>query len=477
MKNLAKNYIYNLVYQLIFVISPLITMPFLSRSLGAAGVGQYSYAYSLTCYFTILATLGCDIYGRREISYLKEQKKERTIKFWSIELIKIISTLIVLIIYVIFSLNNDNRTLLLILIFHLINVPLNIGWFYQGIEQFKSITIRGIFLKLTELLFVLAFIKTPNDLNLYVFGMSFISFITFLVLWIGLKKELVKVSKKDIKIKSDLKDCLILFLPAIATSVYTLLDKTMIGVITENYLENGYYEQAQKINIVLLKIVLALGLVLMPKIAFSFKKNEHNEVKKYISISLRYVYLIATPIAFGLICLSDLFVPWFFGEDFLEVTKLLKISGFILIFQGIEDVLGVQYLVNVNRQREYITSLFIGALVNFILNLLLIPKLHAFGALIASLLGQILIVTIQFLLVKKEFNIFDMIKLSKNYVISSSLMLITLLLSNNLSSNIINTFIIFVIASTIYIVALIILKDEMVIKIKNTLIKKLKHTN
>lgn len=460
-KKITKNYIYNLIQQILLVISPVITIPFLSRSLGADGIGQYSYAYALTSYFALVATLGCDVYGRREISYVKDNMEERSKKFWSIQIIKTISALIVIVAYLIFSSFNPNKVLLYILIFHLINVPLNIGWFYQGIEKFKKITIRSFILKITELLFVIFFIHKPSDLILYVFGSSFINFLAFFVLWIDLKEDIKLIPLKQINIKKDFKECMVFFLPSIATSIYTLLDKTMLGILTGNYLENGYYEQAQKINVVLLKVVLALGIVLLPQIASSFKKGDTSSVQKFIKKSGRYVFLIAIPIAFGLLCISNTFVPWFFGDGFNKVSNLLKLSGFVLIVQGIDDVLGMQYLVSVGRQKEYIISLFSGAAVNFICNMILIPKFAAVGAVIASLIGECIIVLVQVIFVKNEINLIEFFKQSKNYIIASAMMMIMLPFVKNFDANIISTIIIGVIGCCIYAISLLILKDEM----------------
>lgn len=474
-KKITKNYIYNLINQILLVISPVVTMPFLSRSLGVEAIGEYSYAYSLTSYFVLLATLGCDIYGRREISYVKDDIEQRSKKFWNIQIIKIVSTILVVFIYVIFSNFNTNRILLFILVFHLINVPLNIGWFYQGIEEFKKITIRGFFLKIIDLLFVILFIHKPDDLVLYVFGSSFINFLAFFVLWIDIKKYVKFVPLKFLHPTKDLKDSIVFFLPAIATSIYTLLDKTMLGLITGNYVENGYYEQAQKINVILLRVVLALGTVLLPRIANAYKKNDFNSIKKDIYKSARYVFFISIAIAFGLICISDLFVPWFFGEEFNKVSTLLKISGFILIFQGLEDVFGMQYLVSIGKQKQYIISLFIGAFTNFICNLILIPKFQSEGALIASLIGEIIIVSTQIIMIKGKLEIKKIIFSCKNYLISGIAMCIPLLIIQRyLNANIIDTFLVIFLGVGIYFGLLLVLKDEIVLKYITVIRKKLK---
>ncbi len=468
-KKITKNYIYNLIQQVLLVISPVITIPFLSRSLGAEGIGQYSYAFALTNYFTLIATLGCDVYGRREISYVKDSIEERSKKFWSIQIIKTICTFFVIITYLIFSSFNSNKVLLYILIFHLINVPLNIGWFYQGIEKFKKITIRSFILKIAELLFVILCIHKPSDLNLYVFGSSFINFLAFLVLWIDIKQDVKVVPIKLSTVKEDLRHCIVFFLPSIATSIYTLLDKTMLGFLTGNYSENGFYEQAQKINIILLRIVLAFGIVLLPQIASSFKNGEIKAVQNYIKKSGRYVFFIAFPIAFGLLCISNTFVPWFFGEGFNEVSNLLKLSGFILIVQGIDDVFGMQYLVSVGRQKEYIISLFSGAAINFICNLILIPKFAAIGAIIASFIGECVIIFVQIMYIRKNINLKQFFEQAKNYILASFAMLIMIPFIKEIYSTVINTIIIGIIGGMIYITVLIILRDEMVMRVLSTI--------
>lgn len=480
--NVKKNYFYNLAYQVLLVVSPIITMPFLSRSLGVNGIGEYSYAYSIISYFVLVATFGFDIYGRREISYYKDDIKKRTEKFISVQLIKTIFTLLTLVCYIIFSMFNANKILLLLLVFHLLNVPLNISWFFQGIEEFKKITMRGFLLKLIELAFVIFFIKKPSDLNLYVFGSSFIAFITFFALWSDIKKYICKTKVSLRNVKETFKEGVIFFLPAIATSIYTLLDKTMLGIITGSYIENGYYEQAQKINVVLLKLVLALGTVMLPQIANAYKNNKQKDVESLVQKSANYVFFISIAIAFGLMSVSRYFVPWFFGENFNKVSTLLNLSGFILIFQGLDDVIGVQYLVSVNKQRKYIISLFAGAIINFICNLIMIKYYQSIGAIIGSLIGEISIVIIQIFMIKKDINILNIIKQSFNYIIAGVIMSIVCKIVSSIftTPTVFATLVLTLIGINVYIGILWILKDAFFLSILNIFkskIKKLKKIN
>lgn len=450
-KKLAKNYIYNMINQILLVISPVITMPILSRALGAGGIGEYSYAYSITTYFVLLATIGCDIYGRREISYVKKSIEERSIKFWSIQIVKIINTLIVIMIYLIFAFNNKNKILLIILIFHLINVPLNIGWFFQGIEEFKKMTIRGIFFKILELLFVILFIHKPEHLVLYVFGSSFLNFLSFFALWFDIKKYIKIVDIKKLSFKKVFKENLTFFFPAIATNIYTLIDKIMLGVITGNYIENGYYEQALKINVVLLRVVLAFGTVLLPRIAEAYKTNNMKDINNSVEKSARYVFFTSFAISFGLLSISDSFVPWFFGAGFDKVSLLLKFSGFLLIFQGLNDVFGMQYLSSIKEEKKYVQSLLIGASINFIFNIILIYKFKSLGAIIASIIGEMCIILIQTLFIRKKLNLKKIFLSAQNYLISGIIMsLILFIIKANIRINIYSTLLISIIGAVIY---------------------------
>lgn len=473
-KKLAKNFIYNMINQILLVLSPVITMPLLSRALGAEGLGEYSYAYAITSYFVLFATLGCDIYGRREIAYSKQSLEDRSKKFWSIQIVKLLSTIIIIVIYLIFSFNNPNKTLLMILIFHLINVPLNIGWFFQGIEEFKKMTIRGVFFKIVELLFVVIFIHKPDDLILYVFGSSLLNFLSFFTLWFDIKKYIKIINIKQLSPKNVFKENFVFLFPAIATSIYTLIDKTMLGIITNNYVENGYYDQALKINIILLRIVLAFGVVLLPRIAQAYKKSNVLEIKSNIEKSSRYVFFTSFAIAFGLLSVSDLFVPWFFGNGFDKVSLLLKASGFIIIFQGLNDVFGMQYLVSINEEKKYIKSLFIGSGINFLFNILLIYYFKSFGAILASIIGECCIVLVQCIYIKKGLNLKKIFLNSKNYLFAGIVMSIILyFLANSMKATIFNTFTVVACGGIIYCGTLFILKDPIILETITTLKKNL----
>lgn len=251
----------------------------------------------------------------------------------------------------------------------------------------------------------------------------------------------------------------------------------MLGMISENYLENGYYEQALKINQIFLRIVVAFGAVLLPQIAFFHKKGDDVAVEQNVRKSLRYVYFIAIPMAFGLSCVADLFVPWFFGDEFIKVAMLLRISGFILIFQGMSDVLGMEYLVSVDKQNKYTLSLIIGTAINLILNIVFIKQYQSIGVICASLVSEMVIVGVQMRYVHKKINIYRLVTLSKNYLIAGIIMFVpTRIISNNFSPSVVSTIIVVSIGGVIYFGVLCLFRDNVALGAVNFFLKHLKRT-
>ncbi len=298
-------------------------------------------------------------------------------------------------------------------------------------------------------------IKTSDDLNLYILGLCTITLLSNISLWVYLKKYIALVPLKEINIARNIKTILSLFVPTIAIQVYTVLDKTMIGYFSIDAYENGYFEQAQKIAKMALTVVTSLGTVMIPRIGYHFARNEIDSVNRYMYRGYRFVWLVGLAISFGLIGIADNFVPWFFGIEFLEVIPLLKISSLLIIAIGLSNITGLQYLIPTRRQRMLTFTVTVGAIVNFCLNLILIPKFFAFGAMVGSITAETLITCVQLYLVRKELSINRIVKSAKNYFVAASIMLIALRCENLfLTPSFLNTLILIVSGSGVYILVL-----------------------
>ena len=276
-KSIKKNYIYNLTYQILTLITPLITTPYLSRVFGADGIGTCSYIESVSSYFVLFATLGLTTFGQRETSYVQDDRKKRSIIFWETNIIELIASLLCIVAYVAFSFTQANRTLYLVLVLNLFSVIANISWFFQGMEEFGKIVLRNIIFKVVNIIYIFSFVKTKDDIIIYLFGVAFFGLINNLSYWISVPKYINRPILNELHPSKHIKTVIALFVPTIAMQVYTVLDKTMIGVITQNAYENGYYEQALKIAKLVLTIVTSLGTVMIPRIGYHYSsKRSHN---------------------------------------------------------------------------------------------------------------------------------------------------------------------------------------------------------
>lgn len=475
-KSVAKNYLYNLMYQVLVMIIPLITTPYLSRVLGANNIGIYSYTLSITTYFILFGSLGVSMYGQREIAYVQDDLKKRSCTFFEIFIMKCITLSISLgLFYLSFCLDGQYHLYYLILILEIIANIVDISWYFQGLEEFKKTVIRNFLVKLISVVCIFLFVKSSNDLSKYFVIYVLSTFLGNLSLWMYMPRY-VKIQKvKSLNIKRHIKPALMLFIPQIATQVYTVLDKTMIGAIVSDKSEVGYYEQAQKIVKLLLTLATSLGTVMMPRIASTFARGNRKKVKEYMNKSFAFIMMIAMPLTFGIISTARNFVPLFYGPGYEKVTPLLCVISPIIILIGLSNVTGTQYLLPTKQQNKYTTSVIIGATINFILNFILIKKYASLGASIATVFAEFSVTLVQFILIRKEIKIGDIIKLTYKYLISSIIMFyISMLVSHFIINNLLSILAQVAISIISYFGVLILLKDKMVIEGINLLKQKLK---
>jgi O-antigen/teichoic acid export membrane protein len=340
----------------------------------------------------------------------------------------------------------------------------DITWFYQGLEEFSKIVARNFVIKIINVVYIFCVVKSKNDLTLYVFGKAFFEFLGNASLWSYLPKYVEKPDFKCIKPLRNIKLVSALFIPTIAIKIYTVLDKTMIGVITNDSFENGYYEQAIKISKITLSVVTSLGNVMIPRIGFYHGRNETEKVKNFMYKSYRFVWIMGIPLCFGLIGISSNFVPWFFGYGYEKVIFLIRVLAFLILAIGVNNVTGGQYLIPTKRENIYTLTVIIGAVVNFGLNLCLIQFFKSIGAAVASVIAESVIAVTQLFIVRKELSVKKIIKSSWHYWIAGLIMLILLMyMSAVLSPTIVHTIFMVICGAITYGVFLCIMKDEFLI--------------
>lgn len=475
-KSVKKNYIYNLIYQVLTLLLPLVTTPYLSRVLQADGIGTVSYAEAIVSYFVLLANVGIATYGQRQISYVQDSVEERSRVFWETQLLKLITTTISLAVYLPFALfviNGDLTLLYLILGIQIFSVCLDSVWFLQGMEEFGKIVIRNIFFRVLTIIFIFVVVKSKEDLIYYVLGVAGIGLLSALSIWSYLPKYIKKIPFKTLKPFRDIKTVLALFIPTIAIQIYTVLDKTMIGVITSDVYENGYYEQAIKIVRMALTVVWSLGTVMIPRIGHHYKLGEMDKVRNWMYRSYRFVWLVSLPMCIGLIFTASNFVPWFFGDGYDGVVPLLQVLSLLFLAIGVNTVTGNQFLIPTKREKVYTVTVILGACVNFVLNLFMIYFFKSIGAAIASVFAEIVIATVQLVIVRKELSAVKIFSSSIKYLISSVGMGLVLFFEGRyFAPSIINTFIMITSGMAVYLILLFIMKDEFLISNTKNIIGK-----
>lgn len=476
-KSIKKNYFYNLLYQLFGLITPLIVMPYISRVLGSSGVGQYAFAFSISTYFTLLAALGFGTYAQREIAKHQGDKYKQSIVFWEIFLARLIPAGVSVCIYLVLILLNvygeSTSVLMVILTINVVSVVFDIAYLFQGNENFSTIVLRNIIIKTIGVVLVFVFVKKETDVWVYALCQSVILIVSNLSLWTRLPSSLVKVSPKEFDVKRHFIPTLRLFIPTIAVSVYTILDKTLIGVMVSGVdesgnsladVENGMYEQSEKLVKMALTIVTSLGLVMIPRNSQAIASGDNEEFRKNVLGALKFVLFVGTPVMFGMAAIAKNLSPWFFGNGYEKVPTLIMIFSPLILIIGFSNVLGLQYLIPLNKDSKYTIAIVCGAVLNLVLNLVLIPLLWSYGACIATISAELCVTILMFFFSKKDISFLSVIKETWKYLLSGTIMFIAVFLTQYfLVASILNTLILIAEGVASYFAVLLILKDKMFI--------------
>lgn len=459
--SVKKNYLYNLLYQMTSVLLPVLTIPYVSRVLSADGIGINTVTYANTQYFILLGSLGISIYATKKIATIREKKDKLKKTFWEIFSIQFTGCILAYMVFAL-TLGQSHKYGIFYMLqgFYILAAAVDISWYFLGIENFKNASLRSFFAKIISVILIFIFVKTRDDLWKYILINAGTMFVGQLIMWFYVGKDMLKVKEiGKLKIAIHIMPILALFVPQIATQVYTVLDKTMIDLF-KGAVEAGYYDQSQKIVRILLSVVTSLGIVMLPRIANLFSKDDLNEVKKSLRKAFVVISFLSIPITFGLIGISDKFVPILFGNEFLSVIPLTKISPVLVIIIGLGNVFGTQYLLAIGKNKEYTASVCIGALVNFCFNLLLIPRFAAMGAVIATVSAELSIALIQFWFARVVFD-FTWIKETYKYWVSGILMLAIVRLVGNVTPiSILFLVLQIAVGSLVYFISLIILRDK-----------------
>ena len=417
---ILKNYFYNLSYQILVVILPIITTPYITRIFNSQELGDYGYYSSIVTYFILLATLGVANYGTKVIS---GNRNEISKNFWGIYSLQFSATILSISLYCIFCLCLPfmQNPVAYILGLSLVSKGLDISWLFQGLEDFRKITVRNITVKLVGVTSIFLFVKSENDIYLYVFLLTIFELLGQLSMWIP-AREFIGRPHLDIEYaKCHLKPIIMLFLPQIAISLYVTLDRTMLGALASTK-DVGIYDQALKLVNILLTLVTSLGSVMLPRVAGLLASGDKRAVNKMHEMSFLIYNLVIFPIMAGMLIVNDDFVQFFLGQDFQDARYAITIMIFRMFFIGWTNIMGIQILIPHNRNKEFMISTTTPAIISVVLNLLFLPKLGYIGAAIVSVLTEALVWAIQLYFTRRYLKEVAIIRSMTKIVLASAIM-------------------------------------------------------
>lgn len=388
--SLRKNYLYTVVIQFVSMFTPLITAPYVARVLGSDGVGVFSYVQSVATVFSLFAALGLNAYGLREVSRVRDDPAAVSRLFWELALLRFGTALAAVILYALLCVAVGNWRLYGAMGLLIVATGVDLTWFFQAAERFGTLMLRHLAVKVTGVALIFALVRDQKDVIVYALIQSGSTLLSNLLLWPRLR-SLVGRRKKGLYPLAHLRPSLVYFVPAVATSVYTVLDKTMLGLLTRDMAQNGYYESAHKIIRLLMTAVASLNTVVGVRTSYLFGQNRETEARGHLVDTYRFMCALAFPLWGGLLACGRDFAVVFFGADFADTGGMLMLFSPLFFLIGTSNVLGSLYLTPVGYRRLSNRAILTGAGVNLLLNLLLIPHFGGYGAVAASVAAEAVI--------------------------------------------------------------------------------------
>lgn len=406
MSNVKKNLILQTLYQILSVCLPLVTAPYLARVLGAEALGIFSYTSSVVGYFCLFAFLGTINYGTRTIASVRHDNRLLSKSFCSIYALQILSTFIFLLAYIfyLFFLCQDNKIIAVIQCFALLNCMVDISWLFFGLENFTVTVTRNAVVKFITLILIFVLVKNSNDLWLYTIIMTLGTVISQLILWLKIPKNIHFKVPKFIEVKRHIYPNLMLFFPLLAVSIYHLMDKTMLGILS-SYEQTGFYYNADKLINIPLIILTGIGTVILPRISALIKENKLQFADTLFIQTISGISIISIAMGIGIAAIAKDFVPFFFGKGYEPCILLTYIFVNVFIIKSFSHMSSTLFLIPRHQEKKLTNSILLGAICNIILNILLIPNYGALGAVIGTLVAELVACIWQFKFVVKSIKL------------------------------------------------------------------------
>lgn len=458
------NFGYNLFYNFLNIIIPLITAPYTSRVLGAPKIGINSYTLSITSTLIMVGAMGSATYGQKEIAAAGDDIVKRSEKFWGIWIFKGLSLFTSFLVFLPIAAFSDDSAYFFLQAPYFLAGILDISFLYSGLEKFKYTAIRNSIVRIVCLILIFVLVKNEDHLWIYILIVCLSQLLGNLSMWPYLKGNICKVKLGLHDIFSHFKPMIVFFIPSVTYQIYAVLDKAMLGWLVGSDYENGYYEQAHKIVNMIVSVISSYTVVMRSRMSLLYPRELHDKIKENLNKSYNIIPLITFPMMLGLYATAHTIVPWFFGKGYDPVVNIIRIFCPIFVFMGYSRMIGTHILTPSGRQGKSNKAQIAAALANIVLNAILIPKFFSNGAAISSVISEIVIMVLYCFFVRKEVEFIDVLKSAWKKVVASIVMFVVVFpLSYTREPSIIFSFVLVLIGGIVYSLALIILRDVFII--------------
>ncbi|QQM67936.1 oligosaccharide flippase family protein [Actinomyces weissii] len=422
-RGVATNFVLSSAYQILQVLTPLVTAPYVARVLGAEAIGKFSYSQSVANYFVMLGTLGISTYGVRLVARCGDDRGLRSVMFWEAYISQVFVALAALGLYSIYivGLPSDDRFVAVGWTLWVAGVVLDVSWLFFGVEEFGLPTLRNALVKLGSILGIFLFVRSADDLWLYVVIMAGAQFTTQIWLWPFVGRYVDWKTPKWNRALRHLLSSVRLFLPVVAISLYTTLDKIILAHLSD-MAQVGYFEYSEKFSRMPLLLVTALTTVMLPRVSNEMKLGMQEAVLERLRTSAWWMLSVSFGLAFGLGAVSPEFVSVMFGDEFHRCVPLMRVLVCIIPVVALTNVIGRQFLLPALRDKEYTSSLVMGAIVNVAVIVALAGKVGALGAALATLLAEITIFVYQGWRCRNDLPVVQYLWAARPFMIAGSIM-------------------------------------------------------
>lgn len=435
MSNIRKNIIYQTIYRVITILSPIITSPIIARALGAQKLGLFSATLAYVNYFQLLSILGVENYGNRSIAASQGNRKEQQTLFWNIYAAQVLSCFFAIALYFLsfIFLPKERIPIYIFQGVWLIGSLSNINWYFFGTEQFKLTVTRSIIVKIFTVVSIVLFIHSTDDLLIYVLIMAGDTVLSNLSVWPFLKKSISFEMPNWVKVKTHIKPMIILFIPILAISVFHIMDKSMLDWLGTE-IDSGFYYSADKVINLPLSIITAIGTVMLPRISNEYSKGNTKLVKSILYKSTELTIFLSCAIGVGIAAIANEFIPLFFGKGFETCISLVYWFIPVLFAKAIGDLIRTQYMIPSHMDKKYTISVAMGALVNLLSNYIFIIRFGALGAVIGTLIAEWTVTILQLWFTRKHIRFISYVLTNCIYIIPAIFMIFAVRISATIIS-------------------------------------------